>query len=267
MHIKALKINSIFLAALVVLGSGTGCASLENQKEKLGTVVGGTIGGALGSLVDDEDVRKWTTVIGTIVGSIIGREIGQYLDEQDRKRLAESTTVALTTGEVQSWHNPSTGTRARVAVTSSETRRETVEMKVLKDRIQETPPLEMVGAYYQARQNTNVRGGPGTNFVRVGSLSSGQTVEVVGKVRGKSWYMISEGGVGTGFVASRLLRPTEEMVTERTVSLPAGQITSSNVDAELVCRTVEQTVQLEDGTTREDTVKACQQSDGSWRVS
>lgn len=45
-----------------------------------------------------------------------------------------------------------------------------------------------------ANQNVNVRSGPGTNYVRIGELSAGQTFEITGKNGAGDWYQFDYNG-------------------------------------------------------------------------
>ena len=109
----------------------------------------------------------------------------------------------------------------------------------------------------------NVRGGPGTDFVVVGSLNSGEVVDVIGKVQSSNWYMIGEGGAASGFVYAPLLKPSATAAPQK--AAPAGEIATEAVMASQTCRTIEQTVVLADGSQHKEQVTACQGPDG-WQI-
>ena len=95
----------------------------------------------------------------------------------------------------------------RAEVVNAEPTRQSVAVPVLKDRVQQVPPLELIGEPYRATADANVRGGPGTDYVVVGNLSRSETVTVAGKVEGRPWYMISQGGAGSGLSTQIFWRP------------------------------------------------------------
>lgn len=68
-------------------------------------------------------------------------------------------------------------------------------------------PLEAIGKRYSAVKNSNLRSGPGTGYDVVGSLKAGQTVNVIGKVRGGNWYLVGEDGESGSYVYGGLLAP------------------------------------------------------------
>jgi uncharacterized protein YgiM (DUF1202 family) len=134
---------------------------------------------------------------------------------------------------------------------------------VLKDRISEVPPLDIIGQTYQANTNSNLRGGPGTDYVRVGRLEKGETFHVVGKVKDANWYLVSYDGVGSGFVFGDLIAaaPTEEPAKENT-SIAQSEVVEQEVTAEQTCQTIDQNVVLPDNSTVSDTIEGCQTATG-----
>ena len=144
-------------------------------------------------------------------------------------------------------------------------------MPVKKDRVEEVPPLELIGERYEATDNVNVRGGPSTKYKKVGLVSDGEAVMVSGKVKSKDWFMISRDGAGSGFVHKDYFNLTDDVAgKQRSVDARDDQSADENiatvsVEAERKCRTVEQTVTLESGETQTDTVTACKGPNG-WEV-
>jgi uncharacterized protein YgiM (DUF1202 family) len=126
------------------------------------------------------------------------------------------------------------------------------------------PPLDLIGETYRAKEGGNVRGGPGAEYASVGHLNKGETVTVAGKVKGEQWYMISQGGAGSGFVSTNLLTRAPTAVVAKEPVAP-GAVEKKTMQAERTCRTVKQTVTLADKSTREEEVTACQGPNG-WEV-
>lgn len=254
------------VAAIVLAG----CQSMQNMsKEDLGMLIGGVTGGLVGTQIGGGRGRVLATVIAAAAGAWIGNRIGRHLDAADRERLAVSTHQAAATGRGNSWSNPDTGVRSTVRVKNSTTRGEKATVPVLKAKVQDVPPLDFIGAPYAATGKVNVRGGPGTDYVVVDNLARSQRVEVVGKVRGKPWYLIAQNGVGSGFVHQSLLRPLrdaapEPMLTGVSALLTPG-VEQKDVSANRTCRVIEQEVRLASGEVLTEEVRACNGPNG-WEI-
>jgi surface antigen len=253
------------------MGLSAGCAELDQlSQEQLGSGIGALAGGVAGALVGTQfgstTGQLVATLVGTVAGAWVGNRIGAYLDEQDRQRAAEATQQATVTGQPQVWQNPDSGVSGRAEVVKTKTTQQNVAVPVLKDRVQQVPPLELIGEPYRATTSGNVRGGPGADYTTVGRLNKGETVTVAGKVKGQPWYMISQGGAGSGFVSASLLTRAPSAVAAKEPEAPSGAVEKRTVEAERTCRTVKQTVTLADKSTREEEVTACQGPNG-WQVS
>jgi len=200
-----------------------------------------------------------------VLGSVLGGEIADLLDPESQRRATEATGEAITTGQSQSWSNPSAGTSGEVVVTGETQKNTTVQVEVLKDSVQELPPVDLIGATYVATAAANVRGGPGTDYKVVDGLTTGEAVNVVGKVRGKDWYMISKGDVIVGFVSTSLLvEPVTPLLPPELK--PQGAVVMETVPAEQTCRTAEHQVRLPNGEIRTEEIDACETPTG-WQSS
>ncbi len=60
------------------------------DRDRVGTVLGAIVGGAIGSTVSDRDDRLIAILAGATIGAIIGREIGDEMDENDRACFGHS---------------------------------------------------------------------------------------------------------------------------------------------------------------------------------
>lgn len=65
----------------------------------------------------------------------------------------------------------------------------------------EPPPTIPLPPRVTARDKVNVRGGPGTNYARVGSLNAGQEADIIGRSAEGDWWNIAWNGQ-TGWVAA-----------------------------------------------------------------
>ncbi len=245
----------------------TGCTTDGTfDKEIAGTLLGAAGGALLGSQIGSGSGRVLAVAGGTLLGAWLGNRIGASLDAADRAAIQERTMAALTTGEPQTWRNPDTGTEARIEVREEKSRAAEVKIPVLKDRVQSTPPLDFIGGTFAAAGATNVRGGPGTDYVIVDSLKPGEQVGVIGQVKGEPWYMISRNGVGAGFVSAALIKevPDEEVVAEAQEAV-VGEVAEQVIGGERECRTTIQNIRLADGTEGTEEVTACRGPNG-WEI-
>lgn len=270
----------IFALPCVLVISSCNTLEVQDSIEDLYMTGGAALGGVLGSQIAGSGSRTQGAIIGTLIGGFVGRTLGRYLAEQDRRHLANATSRTASTGKAQSWSNPETKVSGKTAVVKTTTKKKTVRVPVLKDRIAQVPPLDMnKSGTYRAQSTVNVRGGPGTDYKQVGRISAGESVSVIGKVDGKTWYLIEDDGVGSGFVyANALRRQSASSASKSTKTMPKMALgsklplfTSSDVKQTTVtsttrCRTIQQTVKLADGSTKQDDITACEGPNG-WEAS
>lgn len=263
---------------IVVMASGlglSGCQTLDNVKKETLATVGGTGAGALlGALVCGNKYKALCALVGAGIGGFVGNQIGKKLDEADRQTLALETSKALAantaTSAPRQWSNPDTGVKGTVTVKNAESKPVQASIPVLKDRVQVTPSLDLIGETYRVDYNRlNVRGGPGTNYATVGGqLLKGQEVQVVGRVQSNpDWLLIAEDGVGTGYAFAKGLTSTGfALASDDKAVTPAGAETVQFA-ANSQCKIVEQQVTYADNTTDTESVRMCQQGNGTWSVS
>ncbi len=250
---------AVALASLLLLS----CESMT--KQDMGTVIGGALGATVGALLIDDDLWFLGAAAGGALGGLIGNQIGKYLDERDKELLAQSTQEALHTGKRQTFKNPESGVTGEVIIEEEEQISGNAELPVLKDSVDEVPPLEFVGEPFRARKTANVRGGPGTDYRVVGRVEGDRPVRVVGKVQDQNWFMISKGGVGSGYVYSPLLKrlhSSQPAQFQAEPAPPAEEVETVDLAYTTKCRKVLQRVRAQDGTMHEDRMGACAGSDG-----
>ena len=262
---KTVVTASATALALVTVLSLSACESTEGHKTDIGTVAGAIVGGLAGQSVGSGRGRVLATLAGAAGGAWIGRQIGAALDERDRQHLAESTQETVVTGEAQEWSNPESGVQGRTEVVGEDRETSVVEVAVLRERVETLPPLEMIGERYRATSDSNVRGGPGTDYALVGSLAAGETVHVLGRVRDQSWHVIAENGAASGFVHTNLLELAPADSAPPAPPARPAAVQTAMVETDRQCRSVKQTVVMADGDEREETVRACRGS-GGWEV-
>jgi len=243
---------------LLLLSASLVLAGCQTTGTSIGAVVGGTAGN-LACRGEGGVVRGLCTAGGLALGGFLGNRIGKYLDERDQLRMAKATETALETGQTQKWVGDESGVRGEARVVSSTTKTKTVKVPVLKDRISEVPPLDVVGETYKANKQANLRGGPGTDYVKVGSLVADEKINVVGKVKEKDWFLISQSGVGSGFVFSSLVSPAPNAEpAELGLKIEKSNVSKQSVSVDQTCRQIEQKITLADGTQHSETIEACE---------
>ena len=227
--------------------------------ENIGRAIGAVTGAVIGNQVGHGGGRAAAVAIGTLGGYWIGGEVGRYLSGDDQAGINRSTETALDTGESQSWSNPESGVYSEVSV-YDEPRR------YASPRLTEAPALDYVNGYYQANSNVNVRGGPGTDYEILHGLSRGERVPVIGKVQGHDWYMIAEGGEGSGFVYAPLLSPAGDALAGNAVrdADTSGQLPRTYAVEESDCRLIHQEVTAPGMSPQSNEFRACRQADGRW---
>jgi uncharacterized protein YgiM (DUF1202 family) len=264
------KLISIVLALVLVV---SGCAAMtEEQKANLSKITGGVIGGVaaekLTDHIDNDAVRAAAIFAGAVAGAYIGDQFAKALSKRDQEKLFVAQQQAVSSGKPATFTGDN-GVTGRVSVVSGQSvdqEEKTVKVKVLKDRVEQTPPLELVGAPYSPKNVVNVRSGPGTDYKTVAQLAQNQSVQVIGEaLPGKKWFLISQlpDGTAGGYVYSSLMAPSSKPVEY--VQTSSQEVAEVNVQASGVCKTVRQEVTTNDGTISED-LRVCQQGDGTWKL-
>ena len=93
------------------------------------------------------------------MAAYVGNSLHKYLkNEEDRKKHISKTQEALSTGKDQSWSNSDSKTSGEIRVTENIKKKEAVKLPVLKKKVKQVPPLEIIGETYKANKKLNVRG-------------------------------------------------------------------------------------------------------------
>lgn len=231
---------------LVVAGALAGCSSLPPKVQEFGRSIG---------------------AYGVQFGSLVSSTFSKLLNKKDQEQMGSATVEAAETGQSKDWKSADSNTKGSARVVETQTETKQVKVKVLKTQVKNVPPLDFIDQTYTATKRANVRGGPGTDFVTVGSLAGGTKVTVVGKVKDKPWFLVSQDGVGRGFVHDSLLKQSPEEVADSSgTTVSDADVKQQAVVSERVCKTIEQSVVLADGTEKSETVRACKGPNG-WELS
>jgi surface antigen len=81
-------------------------------------VIGGLLGGLLGAQTGDRHFRPIAIIAGTLIGASIGGSIGSYMDETDRIRAGQ-TLETVRTGVSTTWRNPDSGVQYQMTPTNT----------------------------------------------------------------------------------------------------------------------------------------------------
>ena len=300
------------LLAVAILGPLTGCADPNappgsGQKEGFGTVAGALIGGAAGLALGRGNGRIIAGALGAGIGGLIGNRIGAALDAQDRAAIiAQEHSALLSQPDQQPVAWTSDHSSASATITLENTRHEQRTVRIVRaSDVAAPPPLDAIGARYQARSTTHVYAAPDAHSVSLATLSRGSHIWAVGRVRGENWLLVARGGKSVGYVTASKLGPAAslepsyaatgtapgapvaakgaqaptgpayDLDADNVVRAPAdldalqGNDTSGDkvdtVVASVTCRDL-QTTATTNGTTQTTKATACRAPDGAWQL-
>ena len=107
----------LITAMLALTLTLAGCAT-QGPREESGMVIGGLLGGMLGAQAGDRHLRPVAIIAGTLIGASIGGSVGSYMDETDRLRAGQ-TLETVRTGVSSTWRNPDSGVQYQFTPTST----------------------------------------------------------------------------------------------------------------------------------------------------
>ncbi len=101
-----------FIIPVLISGIAlSGCIS-GNEKQTMGTLLGGAGGAALGSQFGKGKGKLVGVALGSLAGSCIGGSIGKNMDDTDTlkaNKTAQHTLESAQVNQTSSWRNPDTG--------------------------------------------------------------------------------------------------------------------------------------------------------------
>lgn len=112
-----MKTKLMILAVMLSLSLGACAQNGEDNawgmgnKQTVGTVGGGVLGGLAGASMGKGRGRLWTTGAGALLGAFVGSSIGKSLDQADRMyhEQAVERAYAAPLNDTISWNNPQSG--------------------------------------------------------------------------------------------------------------------------------------------------------------
>ena len=199
------------------------------------------------------------------VDNLIGSSFGQYLNANDLQDFAEVSLSSIISGTNGAWKSNDGNIQGTSEVISTTTSKEQISIPTSsEDNVNKIPPLDLIGTPYKAKSDADVKNEPDIDSQNVGLINQGEIVTVIGKVQGQSWYLVGEDGIAQGFTPSVLLQAAD-IAAKETTSLHSSdnqKAVGQEVSANKTCRTVKQTIVLENGDEVEEVVTACQGPNG-----
>lgn len=228
------------------LGNIFGCQA-SGSKQEIGAAIGGIAGGLLGNRIAGRNSRTLGTVLGGVLGAAGGSVLGCKLQRNDRAKAERALENAVATNQSQSWENPETGASGRVEVGSAASGAALTDLK-FANGVEPADGYDRVNGAFVSTAAANIRSAPGTDAKIIGKLGAGQNVWVPAAVSGTPWMLISNAGVGQGYVSSALLK-------RAAINTAAAG-----------CKSIRQTVSTASGATESENLQACKDKNGQWVV-
>ncbi|MBT2188697.1 SH3 domain-containing protein [Sphingobium nicotianae] len=228
------------------LGGILGC-SAEGNKQGIAAAIGGVAGGLLGNRIAGSGSRTLGTLIGGALGAAAGSAVGCKLQRNDRDKAERAAQAALDTGTSQSWRNEETGASGRVDVVNGTSDGAGLGNLRFASGVEPAGNYVKIGESYTTSSSVNLRGAPSTSAAVRATLPAGQRVWVPAQVKGQPWMLVSENGVGQGYVSAALLK-------------------RSTLVAANSCKMVTQSVSVPGEAEQAETYQACKGNDGQWTM-
>lgn len=221
-----------------------GCEA-SGGKQTGGAAIGGALGGLLGNRVAGRGSRTLGTILGGALGAAAGSAVGCKLQKSDQAKAERAMEDAVATGRDQDWQSDETGASGRVEVSGGSG----AGLGDLRfaNNVEPADGYTRVGASYVSTAAANIRSRPTVEGRKLGALAVGQRVWVPASVQGAPWLLISDQGVGQGYVSNALLR-------------------REAVQTAAACRMVKQTVDVPGSGSASETYQACKGKDGAWAL-
>ena len=228
------------------IGGIFGC-SADGNKQTIAAVAGGVLGGLLGNRIAGDGSRTLGTVLGGALGAAAGSAVGCKLQKNDQAKAERALEQAVLTGKDQGWQSDETGASGRVEV-GQDVRGVDLANLRLAAGVEPAAGYTKVASAYVSTASANIRSAPGTGSKILGQLVTGQRVWVPAAVKGQPWVLVSDQGIGQGYVSAPLLKR-------------AMNTTSVNG-----CRLVKQTVSQPGAAEETETLQACKGANGEWTM-
>ena len=166
-------------------------------------------------------------------------------NRNDPAKAERAVEEAVATNQTQTWESAETGASGKVEVASSQAGAGLANIKFAKG-VEPASGYSAIGKAFTTSAAANVRSKPGLDGAVLAQLPAGSRVWVPASVSGAPWNLISDNGVGQGYVSNALLRPALDQVAANG------------------CKMVKQTVNVPNEASASETYQACKDSSGAW---
>lgn len=140
------------------------------------------------------------------------------------------------------------------------------ELPIQAGLVRELPPLVAGRAQHRVTERAEVRAAPDWSAPTVARLRRGQEVGTLARVAGRDWFLVSDGGVGVGYLPGRALGELRDVPGAPLRAVPAALPPSlRRVSLLMPCATYARAWQQADGQRAQDQVEACRAPTG-WQV-
>ena len=228
------------------IGGIFGC-SADGNKQTIAAVAGGAIGGLLGNRIAGRGSRTLGTLLGGALGAAAGSAVGCKLQKNDQAKAERAMEQAVLTGKNQDWQSDETGASGRVEV-GQDIRGVDLANLRLAAGVKPADGYTKIAGAYVSTASANIRSAPGTGSKILGQLATGQRVWVPAAVKGQPWVLVSDQGIGQGYVSAPLLKRA---------------LNSADANG---CRLVKQTVSQPGAAEETETLQACKGANGEWTL-
>jgi surface antigen len=225
------------------LGNVFGCSASGN-KQIIGAGGGAVLGGLLGNQIAGRGSRALGTILGGVLGSAAGSWLGCKLQRNDQVKAQRAVERAAVEGKDQTWSSDESGASGDVKVSQGTTRTDLSGI-TLASGVEPATAYDGTSGAYVATTTANVRSAPSTNGKILSRIPSGSQIWVPAGVKNAPWLLVSQDGVGQGYVSAPLLRKATTTVASR-------------------CRMIEHTVHTPGADAETEKLQACPDASGKW---
>jgi surface antigen len=227
------------------LGNVFGCEA-SGSKQVIGAVIGAAAGGLIGNRIAGSNNRALGTILGGTLGGMTGSWLGCKLQRNAQVKAQRAVEQAAVSGKNQTWSDAESGASGDVKVSKGISATDLAGLK-LANGVEPAAAYTSTTGPYVATAAVNVRSAPATTGKIIGKLASGDEIWVPAGVKGSPWLLVSQNGVGQGYVSSALLKPATKAVASK-------------------CRTIEHTINTEGAAPATEKLQACPGADGQWTM-
>lgn len=170
--VAALGVAAAPMTAAAQSNNGPFGCSASGNKQEGGAIIGAILGGLLGSKLTDNE-----PAVGAVIGAGAGAAAGGAIGCKVQKNDAANRGTYVSNGyRLANYVQPANFQRG--------------------------------GGRFIATSTVNLRTAPTTSAAKAGQLRRGETFTAMAYAKRGEWVLVSQNGVGVGYVSSAYVRPT-----------------------------------------------------------